>query len=58
MAYSKNIEHKCQSCGNRATREIFNARNSSCGYYCPAHAKVKIAELNAAEKRTADDFRN
>lgn len=62
MAYSTTIpKHDCRQpgCHARATHELFNARNASCGYYCTRHIKHAVADLDrlwetAFVERTVD----
>lgn len=52
MAYSKAIpKHDCRQpgCHARATHELFNTRNTSCGYYCTRHIKHAVADLDRLE---------
>jgi hypothetical protein len=37
---------KCSRCDKWATKEVFNTRNASCGYYCEKHARAMLRKLN------------
>lgn len=47
-AYTRSIEHRCQTCGGRATVEAFNTRNASLGYFCTPCGNERVRRLNAA----------
>lgn len=50
MAYIKQMERpRCRTCGGRASVEVFNNRNSSCGTYCVRCGKAKVKELDRQE---------
>ena len=53
MAYIKNIDHPCRYssyCPSRATKELFNIRNASHGFFCSMHAKIELKRLLREEK--------
>lgn len=46
MAYAVKIPtRKCARCPAKATHEVFNAINASCGWYCKKHADAYVADL-------------
>lgn len=46
-SYSKDIPKPlCRACRARASKEVFNRFNASCGYYCARHAQQEIDSLN------------
>lgn len=46
-SYSKDIQKPlCRVCRARATKEVFNTFNASCGFFCARHAKQEIETLN------------
>ncbi len=46
MAYLRSISQSCQHplCEKRATFELINRWNASCGVFCSRHAKAKMQE--------------
>jgi hypothetical protein len=54
VAYLKKIETpRCRTCGARASVEVFNNRNSSCGCYCARCGRSKLKEFQQQEERVA-----
>jgi len=51
MAYIKDLKEKCILCPRRATKEVIDRWNGSCGKFCTACAKVKLKQLQAYEQR-------
>lgn len=46
-AYSKDIPKPlCRTCGWKASKEVFNRFNASCGFYCARHAQHQIDTLD------------
>lgn len=55
-AYATRIpEHSCRQCGRRATYEVFNARNATCGFYCARHQKPAVDDLNRLDAALETD---
>ena len=52
MAYIKELKVKCVTCDKRATKEVFDRWNGSCGKYCTDCARRKLKEKLAQEKET------
>jgi len=59
MAYIKDIERPCSDCFKRATKELFNIRNASYGYFCGMHAnrRLKMLLLEEETSRAANNQR-
>jgi hypothetical protein len=38
---------KCNTCGRKATKMVYNARNGYVGSFCAEHANAALARLNA-----------
>lgn len=53
MAYIASIDHKCRTCGRRATVEVVDCRNEPRGKYC---AKCSTRALAAEKEREARLF--
>jgi len=54
MAYLRDIRDDCSACGmRRATFELFNRRNGSCGKFCKQCGKVRLKALLRAETKEA-----
>ena len=52
MAYIIDLQKLCKACNiKRATKEVFNNRNSSQGQFCAGCAKRKAIELQQLERR-------
>lgn len=53
MAYSVPFQTTCyvESCRRPAKEKVYNRWNDEMGQYCREHAKQRVAELDAAEKR-------
>lgn len=52
MAYYKDLltrECDTSGCHIKATKEVFNNRNASFGWFCTAHAKSKVTNINKTE---------
>jgi hypothetical protein len=41
---------RCIECGEKATIEVFNRFNSSCGKFCNRHGAKKVARLDEVER--------
>lgn len=57
MAYAKDFVHQCRFCGGKATKEVFNCRNSSHGFFCAGCARREVERLWKEEtnwKKEAD----
>lgn len=52
MAYLRSIEHKCDGCSGRATRELINWRNCPSGKYCARCARRELARLTQLENES------
>lgn len=53
MAYLVDIEARCSKCKTaRATCELFNRRNGSCGKYCRPCGKKELKKQQEEEKKT------
>ena len=46
MAYTVKIpDRKCSECMSKATHEVFNHVNASCGDFCKKHALAYVVDL-------------
>ncbi len=45
-AYAVSLNHPCGDCRAPATKEVFNARNASLGYFCDRCAERLVRKLN------------
>lgn len=44
-----------QDCGQRATKEVYGARNNEYGKFCKKHATELVDRLNGEDERQAKD---
>ena len=50
-AYSVPIPIRmCAACLEKASMEVFNRFNATCGFFCSHHAQVKVKELDEADR--------
>jgi hypothetical protein len=54
MAYLKALWWKCDSCDRRATKEVIDRWNGSCGKFCSDCAKRKLREVLNYEKKESN----
>lgn len=54
MAYLKSYTKKCYMflCEKKATHELMNTCNASCGFYCAYHANRELKLMTDDENRT------
>lgn len=50
MAYIKKLEEKCSCCDRKATSEVIDRWNGSCGKFCTSCAKTKLKQVLYYEK--------
>ncbi len=50
MAYIKDAPRPKCWCGKRATKELYNRRDSLVGQFCAPHAEGKLKEAQASEE--------
>lgn len=52
MAHLRNlIIRRCQTCGTRATVQLFGIRNAEYGYYCKRHGDAACRDLARRENQ-------
>jgi len=56
MAYIKELKEKCAACARRATCEVVDRWNGSCGKFCRDCAKRKLKSVLAYEAGKTKDF--
>ena len=49
------VVRRCGRCNAKATKEVFNDVNASCGYFCAKHAKAMVLEINHIPKGRKQD---
>jgi hypothetical protein len=54
MAYIKSLEQKCESCGKKATKEVIDRWNGSCGSFCTECAKTRLKQVLRYESNPRD----
>jgi len=54
VAYLKAFVVECSKggCSRVAKVEVFNAKNASCGRFCPLHGKQEVDRLAMGEKQS------
>jgi hypothetical protein len=49
VAYLKYLQVKCAACPKRASKEVFDRWNGSCGKFCARCAEAKLKQQLKAE---------